>query len=341
MERKSAWAWVVAGLVVLAVLPWLLGAYPTYIVALAGVYTVAAIGLNLLTGYAGQMSLGHAGFIAIGAYTSALLTIKLGWSFWLTLPAAGVVTGILGLILVIPALRLSGLYLAIATLEFGAAVPQLLVKWDALSGGYNGLKPPRPELFGWLFESDRALYYLVMAVTITMTWLALNLIKSRTGRALVAVRDSEIAAQAMGISMVRYKSIAFVVSSFYAGVAGSLYAHLVGFISPSDFSLVMSINLLSVIVIGGLASIPGSVRGALFLVLLPQALAGVKNLSSAVYGLALVAVVIFLPGGLWGWWLTARAAWAGRGAGRRAGTAAAAAGSAAGSGVRARESGGR
>lgn len=323
---KRSWAWL-AGFAVLAVLPWFLGPYPTYILALAGVYTVAAIGLNLLTGYAGQMSLGHAGFIAIGAYTSALLTIKLGWSFWLALPAAGVLTGVLGLVLVIPALRLSGLYLAIATLGFGAAVPQLLVKWDALSGGYNGLKPPRPELFGWTLETDWALYYLVMVVTIIMTWLALNLIKSRTGRALVAVRDSEIAAQAMGISMVRYKSIAFVVSSFYAGVAGSLYAHLVGFISPNDFSLVMSINLLSVIVIGGLASIPGSILGALFLVLLPQLLSGVKNLSSAVYGLALIAVVIFLPGGLWGWWMTARAALARRRAGLAFGRAPAGSGS--------------
>lgn len=284
------------------VLPAFLPGYHLYILSLAGVWAVAAIGLNLLIGYAGQISIGHAGFVGIGAYVSALLTIKAGLPFWLTLPAAGLVSAVIGLGLGLPALRLSGPYLAIATLGFGAAVAQVLLKWEPVTGGYMGLRPPRPSLGPWTLQSDMALYYLVFSVLTVMTWMAFNLLHSSIGRAWMALRDSELAAQAVGISLARYKTLAFAVSAFYAGVAGSLYAHLVGFISPFDFNLAVSILLVSMIVIGGLASVPGSILGALFLTVIFQLLSGLQDMRSIFYGLALILAAVFLPGGLWRAW---------------------------------------
>lgn len=273
--------------------------YQLYVLSLAGVWAVAAIGLNLLTGYAGQISIGHAGFMGIGAYSSALLTMKVGLPFWLALPAAGLASGIVGLGLGLPALRLSGPYLAIATLGFGVAVGQVFLKWEPVTGGYMGLQPPRPSLGPWTFDSDAALYYVVLAALAVMTWSALNLVQSPYGRAWIALRDSERAAQVVGISLARYKTLAFAVSAFYAGIAGSLYAHLVGFISPLDFNLTISIFLISAIVIGGLASIPGSILGALFLTVVFQLLSGLADMRSILYGLALILAAVFLPGGLW------------------------------------------
>lgn len=283
-------------------LPAFLPGYHLYILSLAGVWAVAAIGLNLLTGYTGQISIGHAGFVGIGAYVSALLTIKAGLPFWLALPAAGSVSAVIGLGLGLPALRLSGPYLAIATLGFGAAVAQVFLKWEQVTGGYMGLKPPRPSLGPWTLQGEAALYYLVLGTVVVMTWMAFNLLRSPFGRAWIALRDSEPAAQAAGISLARYKTLAFAVSAFYAGVAGSLYAHLVGFISPFDFNLTISIFLVSVIVIGGLASVPGSILGALFLTVVFQLLSGLRDMRSMLYGLALILAAVFLPGGLWRAW---------------------------------------
>lgn len=309
-KRVFRLGWVGLPATIALTLPAFLPSYHLYILSLAGVWAVAAIGLNLLTGYAGQISIGHAGFVGIGAYVSALLTIKAGLPFWLALPVAGLVSAAIGLGLGLPALRLSGPYLAIATLGFGAAVAQVLVKWEPVTGGYMGLRPPRPSLGSWTLQSDVALYYLVFGVLTVMTWMAFNLLHSSIGRAWIALRDSEPAAQAVGISLARYKTLAFAVSAFYAGVAGSLYAHLVGFISPFDFNLTISIFLVSAIVIGGLASVPGSIAGALFLTLVFQMLSGMRDMRSVLYGLALILVAVFLQGGLWRLWsvVTQRAA---------------------------------
>ncbi|MFQ5401471.1 MAG: branched-chain amino acid ABC transporter permease [Anaerolineae bacterium] len=289
--------WIVLMLTAL-VIPFILPGYLIFIVTLGGVWAIAAVGLNLLTGYTGQISIGHAGFVSLGAYTSALLTLKAGLSFWLALPIAGIVAGIVGFGLGLPALRLSGPYLTIATLGFGVAVAQIAQKWEPVTGGFQGLHPPRPSFGSWALESDAALYLLVLAVLLLMTWLAANLLHSPYGRAFIALRDSEPAAQAAGISLARYKTLAFALSAFYAGVAGSLYAHLVGFISPPDFGLSVSIFLISIIVIGGLASLPGSILGAVVLTVLFQRLSGLRDLRSVVYGVSLVLMVIFLPGGL-------------------------------------------
>lgn len=291
------WLWPLLGLGIAA--SFLLPNYYLYLLSLAGVWAIAALGLNLLTGYAGQISIGHAGFVAIGAYTSALLALKAGFPFWAALPVAGVVSAIVGLALGVPALRLSGPYLAIATLGFVVAVEQVSDKWSAVTGGFQGLKVPRPAFGPLEIADDRGLYALTLILVAAMTWLAINLVRSPVGRAFIALRDSEPAAQATGVSPTRFKVLAFAVSAFYGGVAGSLYAHLVGFISPPDFNLAVSIFLVSVIVVGGLASIPGTLVGAVFLTLFFQRLSGLRDLRSVIYGLGLILVVIFLPGGLW------------------------------------------
>lgn len=302
--QRRAWQLGRVGLpaLVALLLPVFLPGYHLYVLSLAGVWAMAAIGLNLLTGYTGQISIGHAGFVGIGAYVSALLTLKAGLPFWLALPGAGLVSAVIGLGLGLPALRLSGPYLAIATLGFGAAVAQVFLKWESVTGGYMGLKPPQPSLGPWTLQSEAALYYLVLGTLALMTWMALNLLRSSYGRAWIALRESELAAQVVGISLARYKTLAFAVSAFYAGVAGSLYAHLVGFISPFDFNLTISIFLVSAIVIGGLASVPGSILGALFLTVIFQLTSGLRDMRSVIYGLALILAAVFLPGGLWRAW---------------------------------------
>lgn len=293
--RRLGWLLGVGTLVALA---FILPSYYLYLLALAGVWTIAALGLNLLTGYAGQVSIGHAGFMAIGAYAAALLQLRAGLPFVLAVPAAGLLSAGVGLLLGLPALRLTGPYLAIATLGFVVAVEQVFDKWSGLTGGFQGLKVPRPAIGSLVIADDRGLYLLVMAAVAVMTWVALNLVHSPLGRAFQAVRDNEPAAQAAGISLTRFKVLAFAVSAFYGGIAGALYGYLVGFISPPDFGLTVSIFLVSVIVVGGLASVPGTLVGALVLTLFFQRLSGLRDLRSILYGLGLILVVVFAPGGL-------------------------------------------
>ncbi len=294
--------WIIWGglLLLLALAPLFLRGYTLYILSLASVYVIATLGLNLLTGYAGQISIGHAGFLAIGAYAGALLLDRAGTPFWLGLPIAGFITGLAGLILLIPALRLSAIYLAIATLGFGAAVYEILPRWPALTGGHQGMRVPKLSLFGLSLATDTGLYLLALAVTLSMILIARNIIRSRLGRAFIAIRDREAAAQALGISLPRYKAYAFFISAFYTGIAGGLYAYVVGYISPGEFDLAKSIYIFSMMALGGMASIPGSVVGALFLTFLPQWLSGFRGLQQFIYGAALVMVVIFMPYGIWG-----------------------------------------
>lgn len=295
LRRLGGW---IAVSVAAVVLPFLLPSYYLYILSLGLVWAIAAIGLNLLTGYTGQISIGHAGFVAIGAYVSALVSLHWKLPFWVTLPLAGLTAGVAGYMLGMPALRLSGPYLAIATLGFGVAVSQVIAKWEAVTGGFQGLKLPRPSS-GLTLNSEVSLYFLTLVILALMMFVAENVLASRIGRAFIALRDSEPAAQSAGISLPHYKTLAFALSAFYAGVAGSVYAHLVGFITPSDFDLLLSIFLVSVIVVGGLASIPGSVLGAVFLTVLFQFLSSARDLRTVIYGAVLIAVSIFLPGGLW------------------------------------------
>jgi len=287
-------------LLLLLLAPLFLSGYTLYLLSLAGVYVIATLGLNLLTGYAGQISIGHAGFLAIGAYSAALLLGRAGVPFWLGLPLAGLITGLAGLVLLVPALRLSAIYLAIATLGFGAAVYEILPRWPELTGGHQGMRVATPAFFGLELDSDISLYFLSLALTVLMILMARNIVYSRLGRAFIAIRDKEPAAQALGISLPRYKAYAFFISAFYTGIAGGLYAYIVGYISPGEFDLGKSIYLFSMMALGGMASIPGSVVGALFLSFLPHWLSGFRGLQQFIYGASLVLVVIFMPYGIWG-----------------------------------------
>lgn len=313
-----------AALVVATILPWMLAAIPgfpanyaLYLLTQAMIFGLVALGLNLLTGYAGQFSIGHAGFVAVGAYTSAILTQRYHLHFVLAFCAAGLASAVTGLLLGLPALRLSGPYLAVATLGFGVAVPQLVLAGGDFTGGSSGLQRLPPAALPIWFDSnighynlvivsDRAYYYLSLAVLATLTLFAINVTRGHTGRAFVAIRDSELAAQAMGVSLSRYKTMAFALSAGYAGIAGSLLAHMVRGVSPEEFTLFMSVTVLTMIVVGGLGSIAGSLFGALALTLVQPVLSRLpllsdfKNLYIVVFGLVLVLAVIFLPQGIAG-----------------------------------------
>jgi branched-chain amino acid transport system permease protein len=276
--------------------------------SLVAIYSIVAVGLNILMGYAGQISVGHTGFFAIGAYTSAIGMLSLGLPFWIALPLAGLVSAGIGFLLGVPALRLSGFYLAVATLGFGIVVPLIILNSEWISGGHMGLTLPRPNAFGYQFSSDLSYYYIVFGTMLLLLLVARWLLNTKAGRAWVALRDSETAAQAMGINLAYYKTLAFAVSGFFTGIAGALNGHLITSIHPEGYTFTQSIQFLTFIVVGGMASIPGSIMGAVFLTVVQQGLSfgfpglesRFKDLPAIMYGLSLILCVMFLPGGLVG-----------------------------------------
>src|SRR4030043_104223 len=244
---------------------------------------IGAVGLNILTGFTGQISLGQGAFLAVGAYTSAYLTAKMGLSFWVGVPAAGLVTAMTGMVFGVPSLRLKGLYLAIATLASQFILEWIFIRWESVTGGSYGIVVPRPMIGDFSFESDRSYYYIVLAFTVVMTLFATNLIRTKTGRAFMAVRDHYVSAEIMGISLYKYRLLSFGISSFYAGVAGALFGHALKFVSSEQFNIGVSIVYLAMIICGGLGSIIGSVFGAVFMILLPKLLFVVTTLISSDY----------------------------------------------------------
>ena len=288
-------------LATVAALGWPLMA-PKYLVflgTLVAINAIVAIGLNLLSGYTNQLSFGHAGFLAIGAYVSALLTIHLpALPVPLTLLAAGLATGLVGLALGIPCLRLEGLYLAMATLAFGFVVIEAITNLDGLTRGNDGLRVPVAHLGPWVLDTDASRYYLTIAVAVGMILAALNVTATRTGRAFLAIRTSEIAAQASGINAAAYKTMAFVLSAFYTGVAGGLFAFVVGFLSPDAFDVFLSVDFLVMIILGGLGSVFGSVAGAAIVTVLNDSLAGFQAYRPLIFGAIMIACMLFMPGGL-------------------------------------------
>jgi branched-chain amino acid transport system permease protein len=279
--------------------PWLAPRYFVFLASLILVNAVVAIGLNLLSGYTNQLSFGHAGFLAIGAYTAALLTIHApAVPVVVSLAAAGAVTAMVGLAFGVPCLRLSGLYLAMATLAFGLVIAEVILNLDWLTHGADGLRVPAARLGAWPLATDTARYYLVAAVAIVLVAAALNLARTRTGRALLAIRESEIAAQASGVSVARYKTIAFGVSAFYTGVAGGLFAFVVGFLSPDAFDVFLSVDFVVMIIVGGLGSVPGSIVGAAVVTVLHDSLAAFQNYRPLIFGALLIACMLFMPGGV-------------------------------------------
>jgi branched-chain amino acid transport system permease protein len=291
----------VLGLAAVAALGWPLVA-PKYLVflgTLVAVNAVVAIGLNLLSGYTNQLSFGHAGFLATGAYVAALLTLRVpALPVPLTLLAAGLATALVGLALGIPCLRLEGLYLAMATLAFGFVVTEAITNLDWLTRGNDGLRVPLARLGPWTLATDAARYYLAVAVAAAMILAALNVAATRTGRAFLAIRTSEIAAQASGINAAAYKTIAFVLSAFYTGVAGGLFAFVVGFLSPDAFDVFLSVDFLVMIILGGLGSVLGSVAGAAIVTVLNDSLAGFQAFRPLIFGAIMIICMLFMPGGL-------------------------------------------
>jgi branched-chain amino acid transport system permease protein len=289
------------GLAAVAALGWPLVA-PKYLVflgTLVAVNAVVAIGLNLLSGYTNQLSFGHAGFLAIGAYVAALLTLRVpALPVPLTLLAAGLATALVGLALGIPCLRLEGLYLAMATLAFGFVVTEAITNLDWLTRGNDGLRVPLARLGPWTLATDAARYYLAVTVAAAMILAALNVAATRTGRAFLAIRTSEIAAQASGINAAAYKTIAFVLSAFYTGVAGGLFAFVVGFLSPDAFDVFLSVDFLVMIILGGLGSVLGSVAGAAIVTVLNDSLAGFQAFRPLIFGAIMIICMLFMPGGL-------------------------------------------
>ncbi len=290
-----------AGLtILLAAAPLLFSNYMIYLLSLVAIFTLVSLGLNLLTGYAGQISLGHAAFFGIGAYATALLSDKVGVPFVLALPIAALLTTAIGGVAAIPALRLKSLYLAIATLGFGVVVQKILFEWRSLTGGGGGLSLMPAHIGALALTTGAQMFYLTVATACIGTWTANNLVGLRTGRAMIMLRDSEIAAGTLGIPTSRYKIIAFALSAFYTAWAGGLYAYLVRYINPESFNIGLSISFLSMIVIGGLGTIPGSVLGAAFYVAVPELFRGIKDAPGLVFGLSVVLVMVFMPSGLWG-----------------------------------------
>ena len=264
--------WTVAALAVLfvAIVPLVVGEYYLSILNLIFVAIVGALGLNILVGYTGQISIGHGAFMSVGAYTAANLAVNFGLPFWITLPAGGLMAALIGVVVGTPSLRIKGLYLAIATLA-----GQLIIEWTinhvpAISGGYQAsIQVPRPQLFGFAFDSQSRLYFFLLFFAVIAIVATLNLVRSRIGRAFVAVRDQDIAAEIIGINIFRYKLLSFAISSFYAGVCGVLYTYYFGIANYEQFQLIVSIDYLAMIIIGGLGSVLGSIFGAIFITLLP------------------------------------------------------------------------
>ncbi len=312
MNERIDRRWIIAGcllLLVLLVLPFLVKNYRVFQFNLVLVYAIAVLGLNILTGFNGQISLGHGAFYALGAYTAAVLMDKLGMPFWLTLPLAGLMCFSFGFLVGFPALRLAGHYLALATLALALAVPQLLKykRIEGLTGGVQGIVLTKPEppfvfsLFGQPLSPDRWLYFVTLAVAVLLFLLAWNLLRGRVGRALVAIRDHPIAATAMGINLPMFKSLTFGVSAAYTGVAGALGGIVVAFVSPDSFTVSLSIFLLVGAVVGGLASIPGAIFGAIFIQFVPNISDQIsKSAPAAIYGVLLIGLMFLMPTGVMG-----------------------------------------
>lgn len=303
------------GLLLLAA-PWLFPEYWLAQLTFVLIYAIVALGLMLLAGFTGQFSIGHAAFLGVGAYTQAVLT-NMGWPFPIALVCAALLSALCGVIVGLPALRVKGIYLGIATLSFGFIVEEAFARWEKVTGGNAGIHIKVPDMFGWKLSSGNEFYFLCLAITVVCTLGILNLLRSPTGRAFVAIRDSEISAQSMGIHLARYKTLSFALSAALAGIGGALYAHKLQFISPDQFNIVQSIDLLLMVVIGGLGSVHGAFLGAIFLISMPQLIAMTKDylpeaigqapgLQGVVYGVVLVAFVLFEPQGLYGRWLKVR-----------------------------------
>lgn len=282
--------------VLMLIYPFLVGqsSYFMSLLVTASVFMIAAMALDLLVGFGGQVSVGNAGFLTVGAYAVAILGDRFELPIWLLIPAAGVITGLIGLIISLPAVRLSGHFLAVATLGFGISLPPIALNWESLTKGASGISVHRSAAL----SSDLSIFYVIIVATLLVAWMLNNILKSRMGRAFMAIRDSEITAEATGINTFFYKTVMFVISAFFTGIAGGLSAYWVGYISPDNYSMTTSIYLLSMIVVGGLASLPGAIIGAILFTVLPHFTDAYAGMTTMVIGVVLILVIVFRPAGL-------------------------------------------
>ena len=303
------------GLVMLAAPLWA-GDYWLSQISFVLIYAVAGLGLMVLSGFTGLASIGHAAFLGVGAYVETVLAAR-GWPFPLSMLLAAGLSAAVGGVVGLPALRVKGIYLAIATLSFGFIVEEVLSRWESVTKGNAGISVTSPAFFGAELGSSEAFYYIALGTCALVTLAVLNLLRSATGRAFIAIRDSEVSAQSMGIHLAGYKTLAFALSAAIVGLAGALYAHKLRFISPDQFGIAQSIDLLLLVVVGGLGSVHGAFLGAVFLITMPQlislgkdflppAIGQAAGLQAVVYGVVLMGFVLFEPMGLYGRWLKVR-----------------------------------
>ncbi|MEX2443780.1 MAG: branched-chain amino acid ABC transporter permease [Alkalispirochaeta sp.] len=283
----------------LVALPWLLtSAYHLRVATLVGIYVLLVSGLNVIIGFTGMFSLGHAAFYGIGAYTSAMLTVMAGWSFWIALPVAGIVAGLFGTFIGLATLRLRRVFLAFTTLGFGEIVRIIILNWRSLTRGPMGISGiPVPQLFGQTFDG-RGYYYLALALSVITVMTLYHMYHSRVGRALIAIREDETAAASMGIHVFGYKVLAFTVGCFFAGIAGSFFAHFQRYVSADSFANLESFGIITMLALGGTGSIIGPVLGSTILVLLPEIFRFLMRYRGVIYGLTLIVVIVYRPGGL-------------------------------------------
>lgn len=315
----------------LAIFPFVAKNYWIYVANYMAINVIVVVGLNILVGYTGQISMGHAGFYAIGAYSTIFLMTHLHFPFLIALPCAGLIAAFLGFLLGLPALRLEGPYLAIATLGFGVTITQIIGKIKIL-GERQGLHAPDLHIGGWQIATDKDFYFVLIPITVFLVIIARNIIKTKVGRAFISIRDAEIAASTVGVNLTVYKTLAFAVSAFYAAVGGGLYAFVLRFIEPELFSLFMSVMFLTMVTVGGLGSIMGSVCGACLLSFLDIqlrnvleipyfgdwiralsesffSLTGASNIQLIIFGLILIFIMLFEPLGIFGMWIRAKKYW--------------------------------
>jgi branched-chain amino acid transport system permease protein len=281
-----------------AIIPAFANGYQLFVGNLVTIYILLAIGLNVLVGYAGQLAFANAAMFGIGAYATGLLQVQLGWPFWAAFPSGGLIAAAVGTLLALPALRMSGLYLALSTLAFAQATQWVFLHWERVTFGAGGFKTPQLSFAPLPIDKPVGLYYLSLVLVVLLYLFARHVVASRVGRAFVALRDSEVAAESLGINLLRYKALAFGISGFYAGIAGGLYSALLNFVAPEGYDLFQMIIQKSTIVVGGMGSIAGSVIGAAIIILLLEVLREVKGLQEIVFGALLVVFVLFMRGGL-------------------------------------------
>jgi branched-chain amino acid transport system permease protein len=299
--------------VFLLIFPLMANAYLLYMANMIGFAVIGAVGLNLLTGFTGQISLGHSAFIGVGAYTSAILITRYGLSFWVSLPLAGLVSALAGMIIGLPSFRVKGLYLCIATLASQFIFEFIFVHWESMTKGITGIHIPPPQIGSFKFATEKDFYWITLFFTILAVGYARNLVRSRMGRAFVAIRDRDLSAEIIGINLLHYKLSSFAVSSFYAGITGALWMSFLKVVTPEHFPFILSIQFLAMVIIGGMGSVLGSIFGAVFMTIVPEFLGYVTTvvkmqapgyeqlfipMKEVIFGGLIIVFLIFEPHGL-------------------------------------------